>query len=172
MIIRGVSLEDLEAARDVASQLLGNEIVFSQVRPYSPKVHGIRLQVKDIDGPGARRHSCMYLLGHAERPRRSRFACAHTYGHLFAAIFERNPEARIHTAMADYKGVRDFLDKYPGVVDANVGSQMFPIRYGDECTCLSDEIPTDTIEPYLWWCGEPELPSTANTPWQRKGGEL
>jgi hypothetical protein len=66
--------------------------------------------------------------------------------------------------MADYKGVRDFLDKYLDVVDANVGSQMFPIRYGGECTCLSDEIPTDTIEPYLWWCGEPELPSTANTP--------
>jgi len=145
MIISRVSAEDLEAARDVASQLLGNELVFSEHYIYGPKKHGLRLQVRDIDGPGARRHFHMYLLGHAEKPRRSRFACTHAYGHLFVSIFERCPEARIHTAMADYRGFRDFLDKYGGVVDSNVGSLYLPIRYGDECTCPSDEIPTDTL---------------------------
>jgi hypothetical protein len=137
MIISGITREDLEAARDVASTTLGNELVFSEFESYrANRRHKVRLQVGDIDGPGARRHSHMYLLGYLTRPRRSRFACSHTYGHLFVAIFERCPRARIRTAMADYRGARDFLRKYPLVLDANVGSQMFPIRFGDECTHL------------------------------------
>jgi hypothetical protein len=52
MIISRVSVEDLEAARDVASQLLGNELVFPEHHIYGPKRHGLRLQVRDIAGPG------------------------------------------------------------------------------------------------------------------------
>jgi hypothetical protein len=161
MIISRVSVEDLEAARDVASQVLGNELIFSEFHSYGPKRHGLRLQVKDIDGPGARRHSYMYMLGHAQKPGRSRFACTHAYGHLFVALFERCPEARVHTAMADYRGARDFLEKYPAVLDTNVGSMMFPLRYGDECTCETDIIPTDTLT--YWQLGLPELPDATNT---------
>jgi hypothetical protein len=43
MIISRVTTEDLEAARDVASQLLGNELVFSEHYIYgSKKVVGSR----------------------------------------------------------------------------------------------------------------------------------
>jgi hypothetical protein len=160
MIIKGVPLEDLEAARDVASQLLGNELVFSEHHIYGPKKHGLRLQVGDIEGPGARRYSHMYLLGHSDKPRRSRYACTHAYGHLFVAIFERCPEARIHTSKADYRGFRDFLDKYVDAVDSNVGSLYMPIRYGDECTCPSDEMPTDTL---TYWGPHAEIPHPENT---------
>jgi hypothetical protein len=172
MIVSGVSLEDLEAARDVASQVLGNELVFSELHSYSPTWHGIRLKVENMNLPGARRHSHMFAMGYAPHPRRSRFACSHAYGHLLVAVFERNPEARIHTAMADYEGFRDFLHKYPDVLDRNTGSQMLRIRYGDECSCPSDEIPTDTLEVFMWRpVGViPELPSPANTQVQTTDG--
>jgi hypothetical protein len=165
MIIRGVTRQDLEAARDVASLTLCNTLVFSKLRSYSPAQlrYGARLQVRDMDGPGARRHSHAYASGFTDRPRRSRFACAHAYGHLFVAIFERCPEARIHTAFADYKEWRDFLAKYRGVIDMNVGSTMFPVRHGDECACESDEVPTDTLDDYLWRRGAPQMPIPANT---------
>jgi hypothetical protein len=77
MIISGVTYSDLEAARDVASRALGNEIMFPEFSSYSPKRHRVRLMVRDIDGPGARRHSQMFWFGYGKRPRRSRYACAH-----------------------------------------------------------------------------------------------
>ena len=112
MIISGVTYSDLEAARDVASRALGNEIMFPEFSSYSPKRHRVRLMVRDIDGPGARRHSQMFRFGYGKRPRRSRYACAHTYGFFFVAVFERNPDARVHTAKTEYSGYREFLDKY------------------------------------------------------------
>jgi hypothetical protein len=105
----------------------------------------------------------MFRFGYGKRPRRSRYACAHTYGFFFVAVFERNPDARVHTAKADYRGYREFLDKYLDVLDSNVGSIMYPLRYADECTCLSDYIPADTIQPWTWERGHMEMPSRENT---------
>ena len=164
VIISGVSREDLEAARAVASQALGNELLFSKLHSYSPKRHGVRLQVTDINGPGARRHSSMYILGYCEHPRRSRFACSHAHGAFYVAIYEREPWAKIHTAMVYYKDAWDFLGLYRTVLDRNVGSMMFPIRFADECTCETDVIETSTLEDYLWRpSGFPEIPNPLNT---------
>jgi hypothetical protein len=162
MIISGISRMDLESARDVASTLLGNQLVFSQFHSYGTERHQVQLQVADIDGPGARRHSHMSMLGYGKRPRRSQYACAHCYGFFFVAIFERNPDARVRTTKADYRGAYDFLNKYPDVLESNVGSIMYPLRYADECTCSSDEIPTDTIEPWMWERGHAEMPNREN----------
>ena len=137
--------------------------MFPEFSSYSPKRHRERLMVRDIDGPGARRHSQMFRFGYGKRPRRSRYACAHTYGFFFVAVFERNPDARVHTAKTDYRGYREFLDKYLDVLDSNVGSIMYPLRYADECTCCSDYIPADTIQPWTWERGHMEMPSRENT---------
>jgi hypothetical protein len=170
MIISGISRQDLEAARDVAGTLLGNELIFSEFHSHGTHRHQVRLQVADLDLPGARRHSQLFRLGYGKRPRRSRFACAHSYAFLFCAIFERNPDARIQTAMATYRGFREFLETYPDVLDANIGSIMYPVRFGDECNCDSDYIPMDTITPALWERGRAELPSPDNTELIRAGG--
>src|SRR4051794_40778598 len=117
MIVSGISAEDLEAARDVASRALGNEIVFSEFESYSPTRHRVRLRVENIDGPGTRRrHSLSYFYGWVKAPRRSRHACGHAYGMLFVAVFERAPQARIQTAFATYYGARDFLETYEYVL--------------------------------------------------------
>jgi hypothetical protein len=164
MIISGISREDLEAAREVASQALGNEIVFGKLHSYRPKRHGVRLQVHDIDGPGARRHSSMFLIGHAQKPRRSRFACSHAHGAFYVAVFEREPFAKIQTCYAYYRDAWDFLNVYRTVLDRNIGSMMFPIRFSDECTCTSDVIDTTTLEDWLWRpFGTPEMPNPENT---------
>jgi hypothetical protein len=109
MIISGISREDLEAARDVASRALGNEIIFEDLKSYSPKRHRLRLEVKDIDSTGARHHYHKFMLGYRKQPRRSRHACAHCYGFFFVAIFERNPDARVRTANADYRALQHHL---------------------------------------------------------------
>ena len=146
MIVNGITAKDLVAAVDVASTALGNELEVYDYHQHSKTLHSMRLKVRGIDGPGARRHSHMYLLGAAKEPRRSRFACAHAYGHLFVAIYERAPDARIRTAMATYKHAYDFLAAYPSVLETNVGSLTLPIRFGDECTCKTDNFGADTLE--------------------------
>jgi hypothetical protein len=164
MIISGISRQDLLASREVASRALGNELLFGKLHSYSPKRHGVRLQVQDIDGPGARRHSHMFLMGYSQRPRRSRFACSHAHGAFYVAIYEREPWAKIQTAMAYYRNAWDFLGLYNTVLDRNAASRMCPIRFADECTCETDEIDTTTLEDYFWRpFGFPEVLSPANT---------
>ena len=161
MLICGISAQDLEAARDVASEALGNELIFTEFEATSATRHKVRLQVRDIDGQGARKHSMLYYLGYANAPRRSRYACSHAFVMLFVAVYERAPEARIETAFATYRGARDFLGRYEDVLYLNVGSCSCPIVFADECTCESDDIQTDTSED--WRIGYPEMPSVENT---------
>jgi hypothetical protein len=162
MIVSGISAEDLEAARDVASRALGNEIVFSEFESYSPTRHRVRLRVENIDGPGTRRRqSLSYFYGWVKAPRRSRHPCGHAYGMLFVTVFERAPQARIQTAFATYHGARDFLETYEYVLARNVGSVVYSLAYCDECTCETNDIQTDTIEG--WYIGRPAMPSPENT---------
>src|SRR5215203_1936979 len=81
------------------------------------------------------------------------------------------PHARIRTAKAYYRDSLDFLDKYQGVLDSNVGSVFAPVRYADNCTCAGDDLYTDSIEPWQWRkFGEvAAIPNAENIP-QRKGG--
>jgi hypothetical protein len=148
MIVRGITLEDLHAAVEVASEALGNQIVVEDIRPENKRgdAHRFRVKVANSDEPRARVHLLSYYYGHTTKPRRSRYACAHTYGVLFMAIFERNPHASIRTGKAHYRDAWNFLRKYQGVLDSEIGSRACPIRYGDSCTCESDEIDTTTID--------------------------
>jgi hypothetical protein len=160
VIISGVSLEDLEAARELASQDLGNEIVFTELESYSPARHRVRIKVSDIDGPGARRHSLGYFYGFSKAPRRSRRACAHAYGLLFVQVYCRDPKARIQTAQITYRSAADFVARYPDVLCRNVGSMVCPLAYCDECTCTTDYIGADELEDSrLYIDGVPLVPA-------------
>lgn len=61
--------------------------------------------------------------------------CWHGYRDYMIEIFKRDPEARIKTAFADYRGVEDFKDKYPDTGHRNVGSMMNPIAMANACAC-------------------------------------
>jgi hypothetical protein len=50
------------------------------------------------------------------------------------ALFEHDPNARIKTYMADYKGSEHFEDTYPDS-DRNIGSIMYPCYASEACRC-------------------------------------
>jgi hypothetical protein len=162
MIVSGVTREDLLAAADIAGGVLGNPLHFTRLDSYNPKRHVVRLQVASLDLPGARLHLHPYLLGRSQKPRRSRRACGHAVGAFLVAVFERNPNARVQSTMCTFKGVKSFLALYRTVLERNVGSRMIPIRFADSCQCFTDDIYTDTLEPYLWEQGHMEMPSAEN----------
>jgi hypothetical protein len=165
MLVRGITLENLFAAGCVASRALGNEIELCDVRPAnkSGTAWRFRAKVKHLDRPGHRLHLHAWMLGAASRPRRSRHRCGHGYAHLFTAIYERVPQAVITTAMARYTSAAHVLVEFPGVLQRNIGSHFYPVPLSDACSCPTDEVETDTIEPWQWRLGEPELPSRENT---------
>lgn len=69
--------------------------------------------------------------------RRVHAVCWHGYRDFMLAVFERNPEARIKTMMADYKGREDFLSKYEETGYRNVGSMMYPMQAREVCNCAN-----------------------------------
>ena len=86
-----------------------------------------RLDVRSSHGPGARRR--------ASDDARMRVACWHVYRDVMTRLFELNPDGRIKTAQADYRGRGEFEDKFPDTGHANIGSIMRPVEYRDACDC-------------------------------------
>lgn len=70
---------------------------------------------------------------HADR--RVHAVCWHGHRDFMLAIYKREPEARIKTMWADYRGVEDFLEKYPQTAYRNVGSLAYPMRAYEICNC-------------------------------------
>jgi hypothetical protein len=50
-------------------------------------------------------------------------------------IFRRDPDARIKTMMADYKGAENFEDTYPDTGYRQVGVPIFPVSACEVCKC-------------------------------------
>lgn len=90
------------------------------------------LRVKDTSGPGARRAARPSKGG---KGRRLIAACWHAHRDVMLAIFNVNPDARITTMMADYRGIDGFLRHYLDTAGHNVGSVMEPARYARLCDC-------------------------------------
>jgi hypothetical protein len=67
--------------------------------------------------------------------RRVAAVCWHGHRDFMLALYARDPEARIKTAWADYRGVRDFAEKFGNTGYRNVGSLMYPMFAKDICTC-------------------------------------
>lgn len=79
-----------------------------------------------ISAPGARK---------SWSGRRLNAACWHAYRDVMIAIFEANPDARIYTAMAKYKGIDGFNANYPQTADQNIGSMASPAYMPELCEC-------------------------------------
>ena len=67
--------------------------------------------------------------------RRVHAVCWHGHRDFMKALYERDPDARIKTMWADYKGVADFEEKFPETAYRNVGSMMYPMFASEVCTC-------------------------------------
>lgn len=62
-------------------------------------------------------------------------ACWHAYRDAMYEVFAINPQARVYTAMATYKGIDGFESQYPATADQNIGSMMQPAYMPDLCNC-------------------------------------
>lgn len=81
------------------------------------RVRGV-LRVNNSRAHGAR-------LSHSGR----HTPCASWEAHrdFMRVLFDLNPEGRIKTAMADYRGREDFEAKYRATGDKNIGSLVMPV---------------------------------------------
>lgn len=67
------------------------------------------------------------------RGRRIAAVCWHGHRDFMRALFRTNPEARIKTALADYRGSEDFERKFSGTYG---NGNSYNLDYGQACTCL------------------------------------
>jgi hypothetical protein len=88
------------------------------------------LRVRDSKKAGHR-----LSAGGWNKQRRMVSACWHVHRDVMIEIFDINPSARLHTALAKYEGKTDFYEKYEETGYKNVGSQMFPACPIELCEC-------------------------------------
>lgn len=89
------------------------------------------LAVRSSFGPGARRSGS---------GRRMPKACWHAHRDVMVDIFTLAPDARLTSALADYRGLEDFLAAFPHTAHTNVGSQMQPAEIGSLCECVNNGV--------------------------------
>lgn len=91
-----------------------------------PIVSGATTCAPGVSAPGARK---------SWSGRRIKAACWHAYRDVLIEVFAINPDARVYTAMAKYKGVDSFNEQFPRTADQNIGSMMSPAYMPELCEC-------------------------------------
>lgn len=76
--------------------------------------------------------------------RRVAAVCWHGHRDFMRAVFARDPDARIKSAIADYRGSEAFERDFPATAHRNVGSMMYPMFMKDVCTCSWGEYDVDS----------------------------
>jgi len=72
-------------------------------------------------------------------PDRRVFAvCWHGHRDFMKELFERDPDARIKSMFADYRGKEQFEDKFEATGYRNVGSMMYPMQAREVCNCWKE----------------------------------
>jgi hypothetical protein len=61
--------------------------------------------------------------------------CWHGYRDYMIEVFNRDPNARIKTAFADYKGIESFRELYPATGHKNIGPPIAPVMMAHACAC-------------------------------------
>lgn len=67
--------------------------------------------------------------------RRIKASCWHAYRDVMYEVFKINPNARVATALAIYRGLEGFEANYPQTADQNIGSVFSPAYMPDLCEC-------------------------------------
>ena len=96
------------------------------------------LTVRDSSAQGSRR---------SKDGRRIAAACWHAHRDIMQAIFSQYPEARLVSALAEYRGEFDFLDTFEATGKTNIGSIAQPMRADAACNC-EEFSPDNTLPIY------------------------
>jgi len=115
-----------EIVRHVSDQNYRGNIIFKRHPEPDGKACIFTLTVRDSTGPGSR----VSASG-----RRVAAACWHAHRDIMAAIFNRYPDARLKTALADYRGQSAFNMRFPATGYTNIGSAFNPVHLHRACNC-------------------------------------
>lgn len=138
MIVTGITSDQYrEIVRKVSDSTYEGNLRAEVGREYSHTRFAGRVIVADSgarmfgqkikqSAPGARR---------SWSGRRIAASCWHAHRDVLAAIFDANPDARVYTAMAKYRGKQGFLDNYPATANKNIGSMVQPAYMPELCDC-------------------------------------
>jgi hypothetical protein len=139
MIVWGVSPEEVTkiirhiSASDYDGNLIADGTPTHTGTTERSGVH-FKLRVSDSAGPGAK--ITVDRFGTSKKGyRRTVSACWHAHRDVMLMLFDWYPEARLKSAVADYRGAESFLKQFPGTGYANVGSLVFPVAFQDSCLC-------------------------------------
>lgn len=92
------------------------------------------------------RTSASYFEAMKDNPRKVAAVCWHGHYHFMRELFRLNPEARVKTAFADYRGLESFLDLAIETGYRNIGSMAYPVQMREACICAEsgdDYIPDE-----------------------------
>lgn len=67
--------------------------------------------------------------------RRINAVCWHGYRDVLVEVFNINPNARVYTALAKYRGRESFYREYPLTGERNVGASIAPVTMPELCDC-------------------------------------
>lgn len=103
----------------------------------------MRLKVHSSRRPGSRVSPSRW----GSKVRRVASACWHANREFYREIFAINPNARIRTALAHYKGEEDFEEKYHATGYGHDGPFGYPIcGIGTACNCDEGDYPEFAVE--------------------------
>ena len=115
----GFTSEQLASAADALDYPAG--VYFSETGKRGRMIRGV-LRVRNSRAEGAR----LSASG-----RHTAAASWEAHRDFMSALFKLNPEGRIQSMLADYRGAEDFEQKFPGTHWHQVGSQYRPAAFGD-----------------------------------------
>lgn len=132
MKVWGVSKEAIDTIVTSVSKKYDDNLCYKRQPEPDGRAVGFTLTVRDTRKRGSRR---------SNTGRRVSACCWHGYRDVMMAIFMENPESRVKTGCADYRGIVDFVEQFPSTGRVNRGSMMAPMAYQDACNCkeLCDE---------------------------------
>ena len=130
MKVWGITVEELERIKNNVAAEYGYNVRYKRIPEPVGKAISFTLTVVSSKLDGSRRSQ-----DSGGKVRKVSAACWHVHRDLFERIFAINPDARVQTAIADYRGSDDFYAKYPQTGAINVGSLYQPLSARNACNC-------------------------------------
>jgi len=128
-----VSIDDLISIVGLVSvrSYSGNVIFKTGPTQATRNCVNFTLRAKSSFDKGARR---------SHRGRKMFAACWHAHRDVMQELFKQFPQARLQSALADYRGAADFFETFDATGASNIGSNAHPVRIDTACNCESFEI--------------------------------
>jgi hypothetical protein len=140
MIITGITREQFSDAVAKAGTLYADNLVPSFGTDYSPTRFSARVILRQTGygmglpnpelAPAQRRSASAF-----DTHRRINAVCWHGYRDALREVFAINPETRVYTMFAKYKGQAEFERLYPHTAHRNIGAPVRPVTMPELCDC-------------------------------------